>query len=462
MLNTDVLIIGAGPGGYVAALRAAQFGMKVTLVEKEKLGGTCLNVGCIPSKALIEASHYAAIPQKAAEAGVHFPKAKVDFAELQTWKNNIVRQLTDGVAGLLHHRNVKVIQGEAAFLDSNTVTVSGEEDMVVSFNSCIIATGSKPINVTAFPFGERILSSEGALSLNEKPSSIAVIGGGYIGIELGTMFANFGTEVSILEGLPSILSGFSPEMSTLVQEELNSRENVAIHTTATVSTVESSNDGVVVNFDVNGECRQVAADYALVTVGRKPNTEALGLDKAGIESTEKGFIPIDSACRTDQSHIFAIGDVTSGQALAHRASLQGKIVAETIIGDTVDQSDYVIPTVVFSDPPLATLGPSKEELTTDGVTVDVHHFPFSHNGRSLTMNKGEGFVNLLVDSLDQTILSAEVAGEGAPELINELAIAIQSGLTAEDVSLVVHAHPTLGESIMEAADKAIGLPVHSL
>ncbi|GGD01845.1 dihydrolipoyl dehydrogenase [Thalassobacillus devorans] len=462
MLNTDVLIIGAGPGGYVAALRAAQLGMKVTLVEKEKLGGTCLNVGCIPSKALIQASHYAAISHKAAAAGVHYPEAKVNFAELQTWKNNIVRQLTDGVAGLLHHRNVNVIQGEAAFLDPHSVAISGPEEMVVTFDSCIIATGSKPVNVPGFPFGERILSSEGVLSLNEKPSSLAVIGGGYIGIELGTMFANFGTKVTILEGLPSILSGFSPEMSTLVQEELNGRENVAIHTEAKVSTVENSNDGVVVNFNVGDKSKEISADYALVTVGRKPNTEALGLEKAGIIVTEKGFIPIDSTCRTNQHHIFAIGDVTSGQALAHRASLQGKIAAETIIGDMVDLSDYVIPAVVFSDPPLAVVGPSKEELTTSGVTVNVHHFPFSHNGRSLTMNSGKGFVKLLVDSLDQTILSAEVAGEGAPELINELAVAIQSGLTAEDVSLVVHAHPTLGESIMEAADKAIGFPVHSL
>ncbi|WP_028784945.1 dihydrolipoyl dehydrogenase [Thalassobacillus devorans] len=462
MLNTDVLIIGAGPGGYVAALRAAQLGRKVTIVEKEKLGGTCLNVGCIPSKALIEASHYAAIPYKAAAAGVHFSDAKVDFVELQAWKNNIIRQLTDGVAGLLQYRNVKVIQGVAAFLDPHTVTVSGDEDMVVTFESCIIATGSQPVNVPAFSFGERILSSEGALSLNKRPSSLAVIGGGYIGIELGTMFANFGTEVTILEGLPSILSGFSSEMSTLVQEELNGRGNVAIHTDANVSKVESSNEGAVVNFKVRGESRQISADYALVTVGRKPNTEALRIDKAGIEATEKGFIPIDSACRTNQPHIFAIGDVTIGQALAHRASLQGKLAAEAISGDIVDISDHVIPSVVFSDPPLAIVGPSQEELTTAGVRMDIHHFPFSHNGRSLTINNSKGFVKLMVDSHDQTILSAEVAGEGAPELINELTVAIQSGLTAEDISLVVHAHPTLGESIMEAADKAIGFPVHSL
>ncbi|WP_431801262.1 dihydrolipoyl dehydrogenase [Halobacillus andaensis] len=462
MITTDVLIIGAGPGGYVAALRAAQLGKKVTIVEKGGLGGTCLNEGCIPSKALIEASHYAALPPKAAQAGVHYGNVSVDFGNLQDWKNSIVHQLTSGVEGLLISRNVSIIKGEASFPDPYTVSITGEKETIVSFSNCIIASGSTPVNVPSFPYGERVLSSSEALNLSEKPSSLAVIGGGYIGIELGTVFANFKTEVTILEGMNSILSGFSEDMASIVSHGLNSKENVSIHTNAKVHHIESNVEEVVIDVEVDGKPKKVQAEYALVTVGRKPNTDQLQLEKAGIDTTERGYIPIDTECRTNHSHIFAIGDVTPGQALAHRASLQGKLAAEAINGYTVDATDYVIPAVVFSDPPLAVAGPSEAELKQTGWEVEVHKFPFNHNGRALTLGAEEGFVKLMIDPQDQTIFSAEVAGQGAPELINELALSIQAGLTAEDVSLVVHAHPTLGESIMEAADKAIGFPVHSL
>ncbi|WP_082235374.1 dihydrolipoyl dehydrogenase [Halobacillus massiliensis] len=462
MITTDVLIIGAGPGGYVAALRAAQLGKKVTIVEKGGLGGTCLNEGCIPSKALIEASHYAALPSKAAQAGVHYGEVTVHFGELQKWKDAIVHQLTSGVEGLLISRNVSIIKGEASFLDPYTAAISGEKEEMVSFSNCIIATGSKPVNVPSFSFDDRILSSKEALDLSEKPSSLAVIGGGYIGIELGTAFANLGTEVTIFEGLPRILSGFSEDMSSLVYSELAEKENVTIYTGAKVIRADSRNQQVEIEAEVAGERKIVKAEYALVTIGRKPNTDQLQLEKAGIHISEKGYIPVDNECRTNQPHIFAIGDVTPGYALAHRASLQGKLAAEVISGGAGDVSDYVIPAVVFSDPPLAAVGLSEAEMDKAGIDFEVHSFPFSHNGRTLTLGEDKGFVKLMIDPEDQTILSAEAAGLGAPELINELAVSIQSGLTAEDISLVVHAHPTLGESIMEAADKAIGFPVHSL
>ncbi|WP_173917645.1 dihydrolipoyl dehydrogenase [Halobacillus sp. Marseille-Q1614] len=462
MITTDVLIIGAGPGGYVAALRAAQLGKKVTIVEKAGLGGTCLNDGCIPSKALIEASHYAVLPNKAAQAGVLYGSVSVDFGNLQDWKNSIVHQLTSGVEGLLISRNVSIIKGEASFLDPYTVSIAGERETLVSFSNCIIASGSKPVNVPSFPFGDRILSSTEALSLNEKPSSLAIIGGGYIGIELGTVFANFGTQVTMFEGMNTILSGFSEDMSSLVYNELAAKDNVTIHTNAKVNSIERKSEEVVIEAEVDGDLKKANADYALVTVGRKPNTDQLQLEKAGVHITERGYIPIDTECRTNKSHIFAIGDITPGQALAHRASLQGKMAAEAINGDAIDATDYVIPAVVFSDPPLAVVGPSEAELNKAGWEFEVHKFPFNHNGRALTLREDKGFVKLMIDPRDQTILSAEVAGQGAPELINELSLSIQSGLTAEDVSLVVHAHPTLGESILEAADKAIGFPVHSL
>ncbi|CDQ18211.1 dihydrolipoyl dehydrogenase [Halobacillus karajensis] len=462
MHTTDVLIIGAGPGGYVAALRAAQFGNRVTIVDKANLGGTCLNVGCIPSKALIEASHYANMHKKAVRAGVRFSDVSVDFQALQDWKNSLVDQLTSGIEGLLTHREIMILQGEASFQDRYTVKVAGEEEHLVSFSSCIIATGSRPVQIPALRFGNRVLTSTEALALQEKPSSLAIIGGGYIGVELGTMFANFGTHVTIFEGMDTILPGFSTDMSSIVFEQLTSRENVRVHTGAKVTSVEQGPQGVNIHADINGSVKQVESDYVLVTVGRKPNTGDLHLENAGVRVSEQGFIPIDDSGRTNHPHIFAIGDITPGPALAHRATLQGKIAVESLNGEVGDGSEYVIPAVVYSDPPLASVGPSEAELVAAGYTVDVHNFPFDHNGRALTLGMAKGFVKLIVDSFDQTILAAEVAGEGAPELVNELAVSIQSGLTPEDVSLVVHAHPTLGESIMEAADKAIGLPVHTL
>ncbi|WP_252312655.1 dihydrolipoyl dehydrogenase [Sinobaca sp. H24] len=458
--STEILIIGAGPGGYVAAIRAAQNGRKVTLVDKGELGGTCLNVGCIPSKALIEAGHYAAMPARAASAGIHYPEPEIDFQKLQQWKTGIVKQLTGGVKGLLQAAGVEIVKGEASFADANRIKVTGGQE--ITFSHCIIATGSSPVEIPAFPFNERTLSSTEALALTKKPESVTVIGGGYIGIELGTMFANFGTKVTIIEGLPGILPGFPKAMSALAAEELKTRSNVAVHTETKVRKVDTAEQSAVITYEKGGETETLESEYVLVTVGRKPNTEKLELEKAGIQVNEKGFIEVSPSCRTSVHHIFAIGDITPGPALAHRASMQGKLVSEAMEGEEGDSSDYVIPAVVFSEPPLAVVGLSKEAAQQEGYEVKADSFPMSHNGRALTLNTTAGMVTLITDKADGTILGAEASGEGAPELINELALCIQSGLTAEDVSLVVHAHPTLGESVMEAAEKVIGTPIHQL
>ncbi|MFB5662856.1 dihydrolipoyl dehydrogenase [Alteribacillus sp. HJP-4] len=460
--HTDVLVIGAGPGGYVAAIRASQLGKQVTIVEKKHIGGACLNVGCIPSKALIEASHYAAIAEKSGQTGVEFQPPAVNFEKLQQWKGSIVNQLTEGVSGLLQARKINIITGEVSFIDKHTVQLTGGENREMTFSSCIIATGSSPLSIPAFPFGEQILSSTEALSLKERPSSLAIIGGGYIGIELGTMFANFGTEVTIFEGLSSILPGFSSDMADIVHQQLAAKRNVSIKTETAIDSVVNKKEGVKLYWEESGEKSSLEADYVLVTVGRKPNTASLGLVDAGINCEESGLIPVDGQCRTNQSHIFAIGDVTPGPALAHRASLQGKMAAEALDGGVVDANDYVIPAVVFSEPPLAAVGLSEEAAHNEGYSVEVQIFPMSHNGRALTVSSPQGFVKLVVNREDQTVLGAEAAGEGAPELINELAVCVQSELTAEDISLVVHAHPTLGESIMEAAEKTLGVPIHSM
>lgn len=460
--QTELLILGAGPGGYVAAIRAAQKGREVTIVDKGELGGTCLNVGCIPSKALIEAGHYAATPVRAAPAGIHFSEPEIDFQQLQQWKSGIVQQLTGGVKGLLQAAGVTIVKGEAAFVDPNRVKVAGKEEQEITFSYCIVATGSSPVEIPAFPFNERTLSSTEALALTKKPKSITVIGGGYIGIELGTMFANFGTEVTIIEGLSAILPGFPGSMSGLAAKELKARSNVAVYTNTKVTKVETGGQSAYVTYEKDGRTETKESEYVLITVGRKPNTEKLGLEKAGIQTDDKGFIAVSPSCRTDVSHIFAIGDITPGPALAHRASMQGKLVSEALEGQEGDSTDYVIPAVVFSDPPLATVGLSKESAEKEGYDVSGESFPMSHNGRALTLNAASGMVTLITDAADGTILGAEASGEGAPELINELAVCIQSGLTAEDVSLVVHAHPTLGESVMEAAEKIIGTPIHQL
>lgn len=461
-IEVDTLVVGAGPGGYVAAIRAAQLGQKVTIVDKGPLGGTCLNVGCIPSKALIQAGHLTEAARGNEEIGITTENVSVDFSKVQEWKNGIVKRLTSGVEALLKGNKVDIVKGEVYFVDQSTVKVADEtQAQTYKFNNCILATGSTPIEIPSFPFSDRVLDSTGGLNLQEVPESMVVIGGGYIGTELGSAYANFGTKITILEGSKEILGGFEKQMTAVVKKRLK-KKGVEIVTEAMAKGVEEKENGVTVTYEVNGEEKTIDADYVLVTVGRKPNTKELGLEEIGVELDEKGLVKIDEQCRTTVKNIYAIGDIVPGLPLAHKASYEGKVAAEAISGKK-SVIDYIgMPAVVFSDPEMASVGLTEQEAKDKGIKVKVAKFPFAANGRALSLNDSDGFLKLITREEDGLVLGGQIVGPNASDMIAEIGLAVEAGMTAEDIALTVHAHPTLGEITMEAAEVALGTPIHML
>ncbi|MYL32974.1 dihydrolipoyl dehydrogenase [Pontibacillus yanchengensis] len=461
-IELDTLVVGAGPGGYVAAIRAAQEGQKVAIADKGSLGGVCLNVGCIPSKALIQAGHRYEHAHGADEMGIKSENVTVDFSKVQEWKGKVVDKLTGGVEGLLKGNKVDIVKGEVYFVDKNTVRIMDEKNsQTYTFNNCIIATGSRPIELPNFKYSDRVISSTGALALDEIPEKMVVIGGGYIGTELGTAYANFGTEVTILEGQEDILLGFEKQMRQLVKKKLK-KKNVNVVTNAMAQGVEEGENGATVTYEAKGETHTVDADYVLVTVGRKPNTDELGLEQVGIDLDDKGLIKIDKQCRSNIDNIYAIGDIVTGPPLAHKASYEGKIAAEAISGHASEIDYHGIPAVVFSEPELASVGYTEAEAKEAGYDVNAAKFPFAANGRALSLNENDGFLKLVTRKEDGLIIGGQIAGANASDMIAEVGLAIESGMTAEDLALTIHAHPSLGEITMEAAEVALGKPIHSM
>lgn len=462
-IETDTIVIGAGPGGYVAAIRAAQLGQKVTIVEKEHIGGVCLNVGCIPSKAIISAGHRYETAKHSEQFGVTAENVTLDFSKVQEFKNSVVKKLTGGVEGLLKGNKVEIVRGEAYFVDGNSLRVMTENSsQTYTFKNAIIATGSRPIEIPSFKYSNRVLDSTGALNMLQLPKKIAVIGGGVIGIELGGAYANFGTQVTILEGADEILSvGFDKQMSALVKRSMK-KKGVEFYTKAMAKGVEETENGVVITFESKGEERKIEADYVFVMVGRRPNTDEMGLEQTGVKMNDRGIIEVDNQCRTNISNIYAIGDVVPGLQLAHKASYEAKIAAEAIAGNP-SEIDYLgIPAVVFSDPELATVGYTEDQAKKEGIEIKSAKFPFAGNGRALSLDSADGFVRLITLKDDGLVIGAQVAGASASDMISELGLAIEAGMTAEDIAMTIHAHPTLGEMTMEAAEIALGSPIHVL
>jgi dihydrolipoamide dehydrogenase len=462
LIEVDVVVIGAGPGGYTAAIRAAQLGKKVIVVEKDNLGGVCLNVGCIPSKALISAAELFQNLSRSDEMGIEVEHVKVNFTKVQKWKQSVIEKLTGGVSSLMKGHKIEVIKGEASFVSENEIrVVDGNNSNNYRFQHCIIATGSRPIELPEFPFGKRVLSSTGSLNLEEVPERMVVVGGGYIGIELGQAFAKFGTQVTILEGEDSILPGFDKRLVSMVNRNLK-KANVDVYTKSNAKSLVEKNDEVTVTFEVLGEEKQITADYVLVTVGRKPNTDKLRLNAAGVKVNDKGYIEVDRQCKTNVSNIYAIGDIVPGPALAHKASYEGKVAAEAIAGEPSVVDYRCIPSVVFSDPEIATVGLSEKEANDKGYETMIGRFSYTANGRALALNTAEGSVILVGDKKTGVVLGAQIVGSEASNLVAEVGLAIEMGATFEDITLTIHAHPTLGEMIMEAAENAMGIGIHSL
>ncbi|WP_226034580.1 dihydrolipoyl dehydrogenase [Aquibacillus saliphilus] len=461
-IELDTLVVGAGPGGYVAAIRAAQTGQNVTIVDKGALGGVCLNVGCVPSKALIQAGHRVEYAHGSDDMGIKSENVTVDFSKVQEWKSGVVKKLTTGVEGLLKGNKVDIVKGEVYFVDKNTVKVMDEKNsQTYTFNNCIIATGSSPIELPTFKYSDRVLDSTGALNLKEVPKKLVVIGGGYVGTELGTAYANFGTEVTILEGAKDIISGFEKQMTSIVKKHLK-KKGVKVVTEAMAKGVEETKNGVKVSYEVKGKEETIEADYVLVTVGRTANTQELGLEQLGIEMDDKGVIQIDKQCKTNIDNIYAIGDIVPGPPLAHKASYEGKIAAEVISGEKSEIDYNGIPAVVFSDPELASVGYTEQGAKDAGYDAKASKFPFAANGRALSLNDSDGFVKLITRKDDGLVIGAQIAGPNASDMIAELGLAIEAGMTAEDLALTIHAHPTLGEITMEAAEVAMGTPIHMM
>jgi dihydrolipoamide dehydrogenase len=464
--GTDVLVIGAGPGGYVAAIRAGQLDLDVTLVEKDAYGGTCLNYGCIPSKALITATDRAHRVRDAEHMGIHADPA-VDLQGMVDWKDEVVDQLTGGVEKLCKGNGVNLVEGAAEFAGEQTVRVAhggeGQGSESLEFEHAVIATGSRPIQIPGFEFdGENVLSSRHALSLDSVPEELVIVGGGYIGMELATVFAKAGANVTVLEMLEDILPGYGEDVTRIVRKRAE-RLGVDFYFEHSASEWEDRGEGLTVLAErPDGDVAEFGAEKVLVAVGREPVTDTLNLETAGIETDEKGFIPTDDRARTNREDVFAIGDVAGEPMLAHKASKEGHVAAEVIAGEPAALDYQAVPAAVFTDPEIGTVGMTEQEAADAGFEPVVGQMGMRASGRALTLDEDEGFVRIVADANSEFVLGAQIVGPEASELIAEVGLAIEMGATLEDIAATIHTHPTLSEAVMEAAANARGQAIHTL
>ena len=464
MEDFDLIVIGAGPGGYVAAIRAAQLGMKVACIEKEpSLGGTCLNIGCIPSKALLNSSEkFVEISNHAAEHGIKTSKIDLDLNVLMDRKTKIVKKLTTGIGFLFKKNKITHIPGMASFVDKNTISITnGKNEITASAKNFIIATGSSSIEIPNIPVDEKqIVSSTGALSLSKIPKSLLVIGGGYIGLEMGSVWSRLGSKVTVVEALDRIVPTMDGEIAKEFMKMLT-KQGLEFKLSHKVSSAKSGKSGVDVEMETSDK-KKIKENYEIVlmSVGRKPNTEGLGLEKIGIKLTEKKSIEIKDNFQTSVEGIYAIGDVAPGPMLAHKAEEEGVACVEFINGQKPHINYEAIPAIVYTNPEIASVGKTEEQLKQEKKDFKVGKFPFMANGRALTTSASEGFVKILVDKQTDEILGAHIIGHDAGQLIAEIVTTIEFGGSAEDIARVCHAHPTTSEAVKEAALSVDGRAIH--
>ena len=463
LIKTEIVVVGAGPGGYAAAFYAADLGKKVILIEREKrLGGVCLNRGCIPSKALLYATHQIVNARESAHRGITFTEPVMDLAKLRTWKEAIIDKLGGGVASLAKMRGVQVIQGRGYFEGSNKLRVETENgQQFVQFEKAIIAVGSLAAMPKAFDLGNpRVMTSTGALEIEDIPESLLVVGGGYIGMELGTVYAGLGSKITLVEALDSILAGADADLARPVVATAKKLFK-EIRLKARVTKMSTVGKQIKVESEYNGEKLSELYDRVLVAVGRVPNSADLGLENTKVELDEKGFVKVNHHQQTDDPGIYAIGDIAGGILLAHKAHKEARIAVENINGEDVVFENIIIPAVVFTDPEIAWCGLTEAEAKEKGVKYEVAKFPWSASGRALSFDRTDGVTKMLIDPDTNRLIGVGICGSGAGELIAEATLAMEMGATAEDIALTVHPHPTLSETVMECAEVFFGHATHT-
>jgi dihydrolipoamide dehydrogenase len=462
----DAVVIGGGPGGYGCAIRLGQLKQKVVCIEKDEVGGVCLNWGCVPSKALIAASHTYEKARDGATMGLMADNVRMDVNKMQEWKSGIVKKLTGGVRGLLRGNGAELIVGEARVTGKNTVEVRTKEGTVETLQATkaiVVATGSSTIEIPTFKFdGKQIIGAKEAVSLKEIPKRLLVIGGGVIGLELGCVYQKFGSELTVVEMTPTLLPGVDPECTAVVEKRLV-KHGAKIMKSAKAAGYAKNKDGsIAVKIELEGgKYETVVVDVVLVAVGMRPNGAGLGLEEIGVK-VERGFVPSDITGKTNVPGIFSIGDVASMPMLAHKATKEGEVIAEVIAGHKAAKDWVSIPAAIFTDPEIAVAGLSEEQAKAKGIEVRVGKFPFSALGRAMAVNETDGFFKIVSDKKTHEVLGVHIVGAEASDLISEGALALEMHAFLEDIGLTIHPHPTLGEGFMEAAMNGLGHAIHIL
>jgi dihydrolipoamide dehydrogenase len=451
--ETGLLVLGAGPGGYTAAFRAADLGLDVTLVERwPALGGVCLNVGCIPSKALLHAAKVIEEAESMAEFGVRFAAPEIDTDKLRSWKQSLVDRLTGGLSSLAQQRKISVIHGAGRFLSPHHVEIESDGNkQVIAFQQCIIAAGSEPAMIPGLPDDPRVIDSTGALELEDMPERMLVVGGGIIGLEMATVYDALGVKITVVELTKSLIPGCDPDLVRPLEKRIKGRYE-AILKGVGVSGVSAQDDGLLVSFEGKDAPEPQLYDKVLIAVGRSANGNNIAAEKAGVQVSDHGTIAVDKQMHTNVPHIFAIGDIVGQPMLAHKATHEGKVAAEVAAGEKSYFDARVIPGVAYTDPEIAWVGVTETEAKADGLAVETGKFPWAASGRSLSLGRDEGMTKLVIDKATHRVIGAGIVGTNAGELIAEAGLAIEMGCDAADIGLTVHAHPTLSETVAMAAE----------